>query len=145
MMNGTPLSAQTEEKTVLIVDDDSDIGEALRFIIGDQTAYRVVWIAESDLALEAASHLRPSVILLDYVMPTFDGIELFDYLQRFDHMRGVPVVLISAKLTLPDEQLRARGMYVLRKPFDVDDLITLLNRLVAESGGQTAGRSGKKM
>lgn len=130
MKNGTPLSAQTEEKTVLIVDDDHDIGEALRFIIGDQTNYRAVWIAESDLALEAASHLRPSVILLDYVMPTLDGLQLFDYLQRFDHIRGVPVVLISAKLTLPDDQLRARGIHVLRKPFDVDDLITLLNRLV---------------
>ena len=131
MMNGTSSSAQTEEKTVLIVDDDQDIGEALRFIIGDQTNFRVVWIAESDLALEAASHLRPSVILLDYVMPTLDGLKLFDHLQSYDHMRGVPVVLISAKLKLPEDQLRARGMYLLRKPFDVDDLVTLLNRLVA--------------
>lgn len=143
-MNGTSLSAQTEEKTVLIVDDDQDIGEALRFIIGDQTNFRVVWIAESDLALEAASHLRPSVILLDYVMPTLDGIKLFDYLQRFDHMRGVPVVLISAKLRLPEDQLRARGMYLLRKPFDVDDLIALLNRLVVQSNGQMAHRPGTR-
>lgn len=130
MTNGRPLSTQIEEKTVLIVDDDYDIGETLRFIIGDQTDYRVVWIAESDLALEAASHLRPSVILLDYVMPTLDGLTLFDHLQRFDHMRGVPVVLISAKLSLPLEQLQERGIYLLRKPFGVNDLIALLDRLV---------------
>jgi CheY-like chemotaxis protein len=130
MKNGTPLSAQTEEKTVLIVDDDHDIGETLRLVIGDQTNYRVVWISESDLALEAASHLRPSVILLDYAMPTLDGLKLFDYLQQFEHMRDVPVVLISAKYSLPHEQLQKRGIRLLRKPFDVDDLISLLNRLI---------------
>ncbi|HET8846021.1 MAG TPA: response regulator [Ktedonobacteraceae bacterium] len=131
MQNERERSASAQaQKTVLIVDDDRDIGELLRSIIVDQTSYRVVWIAESDLALEAAPHLKPSLILLDYVMPTLDGLKLFDYMQGLEHIRGVPVVLISAKSSIPFEQLQARGIHFLGKPFEMDDLLDLLNRLV---------------
>ena len=119
-------------KTILIVDDDHDIGEMLRTVITQQTSYRVVWIAESDLALEAASHMRPSLILLDYMMPTMDGLKLYDYLQERPNMRDVPVVLISARATLPFEQIRERGMYLLRKPFDISDLLDMLAQLLTD-------------
>ncbi len=125
-----PISTQTSEKTVLIVDDDHDIGETLRAIILDQTPYRALWIAESDLALEAAFHVKPSVILLDYMLPTLDGLQLFDYMQHLEHMRDVPVVLISAQTSIPLEEVRKRGMHFLRKPFDMDELITLVEQLV---------------
>jgi two-component system, response regulator, stage 0 sporulation protein F len=121
----------TSEKTILIVDDDRDIGEMLQSIITQQTDYRVVWIAESDLVLMAAQHLRPSLILLDYMMPTMDGLDLYDRLQNMENMRGVPVVLISARATLPFEELRARGIYLLRKPFDLTDLLDILAQLLS--------------
>jgi len=121
----------TSEKTILIVDDDRDIGEMLQSIITQQTDYRVVWIAESDLVLIAAQHLRPSLILLDYMMPTMDGLDLYDRLQNMENMRGVPVVLISARATLPFEELRARGIYLLRKPFDLTDLLDILAQLLS--------------
>lgn len=121
----------TSEKTILIVDDDRDIGEMLQSIITQQTDYRVVWIAESDLVLMAAQHLRPSLILLDYMMPTMDGLDLYDRLQNIENMRGVPVVLISARATLPFEELRARGIYLLRKPFDLTDLLDILAQLLS--------------
>ncbi|HLH62997.1 MAG TPA: response regulator [Ktedonobacteraceae bacterium] len=120
-----------QEKTILIIDDDHDIGEMLRTVITQQTNYRVVWIAESDLALEAASHMRPSLLLLDYMMPTMDGLKLYDYLQDKPNMRGVPVVMISAWATLPFEQIRERGMYMLRKPFDLSDLLDILAELLS--------------
>ncbi len=129
MQNGQAVSANSREKTVLIVDDDHDIGEILKAAIVEQTNYRVVWIAESDLALEAAPHLQPSAILLDYMMPTIDGLQLFDYLQKLEHIRGVPVVLITARASLPFEELRARGIYILHKPFDLDELLDLLAQL----------------
>lgn len=120
---------QEQEKTILIVDDDRDVGELLRSIIVDQTRYRVIWIAESDLALEAAPHLKPSLILLDYVMPTLDGLKLFDYMQGLEHIRGVPVVLISARASIPFDQLEQRGIHFLSKPFEMDELLDLVSRL----------------
>lgn len=125
------LGASTQDKTILIVDDDRDIGEMLKQVLTEQTSYRVLWIAESDLVLHAAAHLRPSLILLDYMMPTMDGLKLYDHLQETENMRGVPVVLISARATLPFEALRERGIYILRKPFELNDLLDLVAQQVS--------------
>src|SRR6202049_2484209 len=121
-MSESPAPAE-QEKTILIVDDDRDIGETLKQAIAQNTSYRAVWIAESDLVLETARHLRPSLILLDYIMPFMDGLQLYDHLQRVDTMRNVPVILISGSPTLPFEKLRERGIHVLRKPFEINELL----------------------
>src|SRR5437660_12673248 len=99
-------TALSQEKTVLIVDDDRDIGDILQNIIVDQTDYKVVWIAESDLVLDAASYMRPSLLILDYMLPTIDGLHLYDRLQPIDSMRRVPTVLISDIPRLPFDELR---------------------------------------
>ncbi len=45
---------EKSDKVILIVDDDRDIGDVLQQIIVDQTDYKALWIAESELALNAA-------------------------------------------------------------------------------------------
>jgi DNA-binding NtrC family response regulator len=121
------------EKTILIIDDDRDIGDILQQIITDQTQYRTVWIAESDLVLLSAPHLHPSLILLDYMLPIMDGLQLYDHLQTIESMRGVPVVLISAATLLPFEELHKRGIYLLKKPFEMNDLLDLIAQLLSGS------------
>jgi len=128
---GIGQASSTGERTVLIVDDDRDVGDILQKIILDQTDYKVVWIAESDLALDAAWYLRPSLLLLDYMLPSIDGLDLYDRLQGMEGMRGVPTVLISASETLPFEELRARGIYLLKKPFELGDLLDMVAQLLA--------------
>ncbi len=122
---------KAQEKTILIVDDDRSIGEMLKQTIAQNTVHRAVWIAESDLVLETARHLHPSLILLDYIMPFMDGLQLYDHLQRIDTMRNVPVILISGSPTLPFDKLRERGIYVLRKPFELNDLLDMIAQLMS--------------
>ena len=121
------------EKVVLIVDDDLEIGDVLQKIITENTDYQTVWIAESDLALAAAHQLRPALILLDYMLPIMDGLKLYDRMQEIETIRGVPVILISALATLPFEALRERGIYLLRKPFELTDLLDIVAQLLADS------------
>ena len=125
----------TQEKTVLIVDDDRSMGELLKQTITQNTNHRAVWIAESDLVLETARRLHPSVILLDYIMPFMDGLQLYDHLQRVETMRNVPVILVSGSPTLPFEKLRERGIHVLRKPFEINDLLDMIAQLMAADSG----------
>ena len=120
-----------QEKTILIVDDDRTVGEMLKQAIAENTAHRAVWIAESDLVLETARYLHPSLILLDYIMPFMDGLQLYDHLQRVETMRNVPVILISGSSTLPFEKLRERGIYVLKKPFNLSDLLDMVAQLMS--------------
>ncbi len=123
-------SSVTPEKTILIVDDDRTVGEMLKQAITENTIHRAVWIAESDLVLETARRLHPSLILLDYIMPFMDGLQLYDHLQRIETMRNVPVILISGSPTLPFEELRERGIYVMKKPFQLSDLLDMVAQLV---------------
>ena len=118
------------EKTILIVDDDRTVGEMLKQAIAENTTHRAVWIAEGDLVIETARRLHPSLILLDYIMPFMDGLQLFDHLQRIETMRNVPVILISGSPTLPFEKLRERGIYILKKPFQLNDLLDMVAQLV---------------
>ena len=127
----TGQASLTNEKIVLIVDDDRDVGAMLENVILTQTDYKVVWIAESDLVLHAASYLRPSLLLLDYMLPAMDGLNLYDHLQGIENMRGVPTVLISASETLPFEELRARNIFLLKKPFELNDLLDILAQFVS--------------
>ena len=126
------VDASIPEKIILIVDDDRDIGDILQQIILDQTDYRVVWIAESELALNAASYLRPSLLILDYMLPNIHGLDLYDRLQGIENMRDVPTILISASVTLPFEELRSRGIYILQKPFELNDFLDVLAQLLSE-------------
>lgn len=123
---------KTSEKTVLIIDDDRDIGEALQTIISSETNYRSMWIAESDLALLSAPYVHPAVILLDYLMPVMNGLRLYDRLQELENMRDVAVVLISAAKLLPFDELDKRGIHLLRKPFEIQELLDLLALLIPE-------------
>lgn len=118
------------EKTILIVDDDRSVGEMLKQAIAEHTTHRAMWIAEGDLVLETARRLRPSLILLDYIMPFMDGLQLYDHLQRIETMRNVPVILISGSPTLPFEKLRERGIYILKKPFQLNDLLDMIAQLM---------------
>ena len=129
-MSDVPFPA-VPEKTILIVDDDRTMGELLKQAIAEHTTHRAVWIAESDLVLETARHLHPSLILLDYIMPFMDGLQLYDHLQRVETMRNVPVILISASPTLPFDRLRERGIYILRKPFNLSDLLDMVAQLMS--------------
>lgn len=129
---GIEETTATAEKTVMIVDDDRDVGEILQRIILDQTGYKVIWVAESDLALNTASYLQPSLLVLDYMLPTMDGLDLYDHLQGIEGMQGVPTIFISASSTLPFEELRSRGIHVLKKPFELDDLLDILAQLLSQ-------------
>ncbi len=119
------------EKTILIVDDDRDIGEALQYILEEETPYRTLWMAESDLALISASYLRPALIFLDYRMPVMDGLYLYDRWQEIETMRGVPVVLITADQSLPHTQLEQRHIRLLKKPFDLPELLEIIEQMVS--------------
>jgi DNA-binding NtrC family response regulator len=120
-----------KEKTILIVDDDRDLGEALQSILEGETPYRTLWLAESDLALVSASYLRPALIFLDYRMPVLDGLHLYDQWQKSETMRGVPVILISGEQALPYAQLEQRQIRVLKKPFDLSELLDLVAQVIS--------------
>ena len=110
-----------EESTplVLLVDDERSIRTICRVNLeGDGLA--VTEAADGSQALEAVREIRPSLVLLDVMMPGVDGWRVAEQLAADDATRDIPVVFLSARAAHED-RLRAQELgavgYVV-KPFD---------------------------
>jgi DNA-binding response OmpR family regulator len=115
-------------KTVLIVEDDQDIGSFILRAILEETSHQAILVTDAQKALEAVKSLKPNLLLLDYHLPRMNGIELYDQLRTHKELEHVPVILISARL--PRYEARKRNMACLEKPFELDRLLKTIEDLI---------------
>jgi len=107
-------------KRILVVDDDDSIREVAQMSLEMVGGHDVLSAGSGGDAMACARDERPDAILLDVMMPGLDGPATFERLQADPATRGIPVILLTAKLQSADSaryaQLGVRG--VLSKPFD---------------------------
>jgi two-component system response regulator (stage 0 sporulation protein F) len=125
-----PAAGHTRQNsTILIVEDDAAIGNFLQQLIDEETPYSSAVVSEAPQALEKARQMLPCLFLLDYRLPGMNGVELYDRLQKMEETKGVPAIMMSA--TLPTEELQKRGIYSLRKPMDIGNVIRMITHALA--------------
>src|SRR5437016_12150259 len=125
-----PPAAQTlRSSSILIVEDDENVGEFLQQTIDEFTPYQTTVVYDGFDALEQARQIQPCLLLLDYKLPGLNGLEIYDRLQNTEETRGVPTIMMSA--SLPVEELQRRGMYQLRKPTDIGNVIRMITHALA--------------
>ena len=120
---------------LLVVDDDASVLSSL-----DRSLRRAeydVHLAEGGkAALEMLDRLRPDLVLLDVMMPGGpDGWEVCSHLRAREDMDLVPVVFVTALDTEQDEAkaFAVGGSAFLRKPFELDELLTLVEKQLETS------------
>ena len=128
--------------TILIVEDDEAIGEFLQQLIEEETPYNSKVVNNGPRALEITQEIRPRLFLLDYRLPGMNGVEIFDRLQNMDVSKGVPAIMMSA--TLPTEELQKRGIYQLRKPMDIGNVIRMITHALASYEEQQLGQQDQE-
>jgi two-component system, OmpR family, response regulator len=115
-----------QHKRVLIVDDDPDVR---KLITSALTPYGLIVDSAGD-GEEALGYLRENayaVILLDLLMPKLDGFGVLAAMKT-DGMQSPPVVLVvtGADRTVVERLDPERIHGIVRKPFDAEDLATLI-------------------
>ena len=112
---------------ILVIDDDSDIrevvGEALQF-----AGYEVTTARDGREGLIQARSFRPTLILLDLMMPGMSGWAFRAAQLRDAALAAIPVVVVTALGTDPDIQVEA----VLAKPFRLEDLLVRVRGFAGE-------------
>jgi two-component system response regulator (stage 0 sporulation protein F) len=124
-----PAAQSPRNTTILIVEDDADIGQFLQQLIEEETPYNTKVIDHGLRALEQAPGINPCLLLLDYRLPGINGVELYDRLQTREDMQGIPTIMMSA--TLPVQELEKRGIYQLRKPMDIGSVLRMITHALA--------------
>ncbi len=113
---------------ILIVEDDPDMAEALRRALSF-VGHAARIAPNGAIALEAVEARVPALILLDMLMPVMDGWEFARALHA-KYGRTIPIVVITAA---EDARLRSAAIganAVLAKPFDLADLLELVERYI---------------
>jgi len=92
-----PSPAAPRGVTVLLVDDQPIIGEAVRRMLAGEDGISFHYCKAAPRALEAAGEIGPTVILQDLVMPEIEGLELVKRFRADERFRDVPIIVLSTK------------------------------------------------
>ncbi|HET9015867.1 MAG TPA: response regulator [Thermomicrobiaceae bacterium] len=112
---------------ILVVDDDSSIRGLIREIL-EIEGYVTVEVTNGRDAVTAARASRPGMIIMDLRMPVMDGVTAIRMLRADPATAPIPIIALSAGLTLLAiaRTLPIEGL--LSKPFELDDLVALVRR-----------------
>jgi CheY-like chemotaxis protein len=120
---------------ILVVDDDRDTREMLRFIL-QQEAGEVVAVSSVPEALASYKNTRPHVVVTDIGMPEYNGYALITLIREHDKETGrsTPVIALTAYTSPADEQTAmAAGFHkYMSKPFDPGELIESIRGVLAK-------------
>ena len=119
---------RTDGKTILVVEDDKDVGTFLELMLLTESPYQAMLVTDSFQALQVVHNLKPSLFLLDYQLPGMNGIALYDRLHAITDFADIPAIIISANL--PTRALQERHLTSVAKPFDVDQLLHTIEQLL---------------
>ena len=120
-----PLERRAKRPLVLVVDDDDDIADSIGDVLRGG-GYDVEQVGDGHAALAAVARARPALVLLDWRLPNEPaGSALVRKLR--DAVGHVPVVVLSADPQSLHEARAAAVSDYLPKPFDVNDLLALVD------------------
>ena len=116
-------------KNILIVDDDKDMLKMLRMFLADD--YQVTIVDSGKLALEYIVKHTPDLILLDYMMPLFDGPHVLEIIRKRQESKNVPVLFLTS-VTERDKimqclQFKPQGYLI--KPISREELLQRVNEV----------------
>lgn len=117
--------------TILIVDDEPDIREFIRFTL-EEAGFQVLEAGHADEARKLLTNDKPDLLLLDWMLPGRSGLELAQQLKQNPKTRHVPVIMVSAR---GEEEDRVKGLNTgaddyISKPFSPRELVARVNAVL---------------
>ena len=109
-----------EKKTILIVDDNEALVDALGVLLEDD--YEVIPATDACQALKVLNRIEPSLIFLDCFMPGFNGVQLLREIRQMCLASRVVIITAAESYLLGDEFQKLGIDGLLHKPFDVRDI-----------------------
>lgn len=133
-----------DKPTILCIEDEQEMIELITLIL-TQHDYQVVGALGGRAGLVKVAELKPSLVLLDLMMPEMDGWQVLQRMRADPELQRIPVIVVTAKANEID---RIFGLEIaqvegyITKPFGPQDLVRSVRRVLdanTPESGQTAG------
>ena len=121
-----------DAKKILIVDDEQDIVETLKFMLEAQ-GYECFCAYDGERGLNMAKELIPDLMILDVMMPKINGYKISRLLKYDNKYKDIPIIMITARSQEEDKvigQETGVNEYI-TKPFELDEVINKVNEYLA--------------
>ena len=117
---------------VLIVDDEADFIELVKFRLSDLPCEFLV-ANDGVQALSQARQFKPALILLDILLPDLDGLSVCEILKRQPATKKIPIIFMSAlssDITKRTAAMQAEDFFT--KPLDLERLVNRVRDLLSD-------------
>jgi two-component system alkaline phosphatase synthesis response regulator PhoP len=118
-------------KTILIVEDDVNLSELVKFRL-QQNNFRVIVVHDGLIMFDQLRHTKPDLIILDVMLPKIDGYKLCGLLKNYDPYKEIPIIIFTARSGEESKQMATEigcDAYI-TKPFDSKILLNKINELL---------------
>jgi phosphate regulon transcriptional regulator PhoB len=133
------VSAVALKRTILVVEDEKDIRELVRFHL-EQEGYAVQEADSGEAALDQVAIQRPALVVLDLMLPGTDGVEVCRRLRMQHASNPIPVIMLTARAAEVDRVLGLElgaDDYV-TKPFSPRELVARVRAVLRRAHGEEA-------
>lgn len=119
-------------KTVMVVDDNENIRYSLKAVLEDLDKEISVITANGGLeCLEKIREKKPSIILMDVMMPGLDGMDTVIKIKEDPDTKDIPVIFLTAKTdNLTKGMGSVCGEDFIEKPFEAEDLYNRIKKVI---------------
>jgi len=125
---------------IAALDDEADILELLKVSL-EKAGHRFEGFQDANDLFRYLSRERPSLILLDLMLPDTDGLEVCRQIRRSDTLAGIPIIMLTAKGAESDKiaGLELGADDYVTKPFSVKELVARVHAVLRRPGGGEPG------
>ena len=120
-----------EDRRVLLIEDEPNIIEAIRFILS-RDGFRVDTHSDGQTAVEAVRSRAPDIVILDVMLPNRSGYDILKDLREDPDMGQVPVLMLTARGQKKDRDLAERlgASRFMTKPFSNGEILSSVHELL---------------
>lgn len=131
MSKTSPIAAAQDSHTILIVDDEDDILDLLRYNL-ERLGMKTITARNGVEALDIVETRSLDLIVLDIMMPRMNGLDVCRHIRKYSRLKEVPILFLSAR---SEEEDHIKGLDIgadsyLSKTFGIDVIVSQIKALL---------------